>query len=412
MHIAEGHCATGPQPKMHVGPKPTHLEPEKAELGVHVSHLVGSASRKAAGLYFSVRGLAQELSEAGARVDAVALADEFSELDAEAWEPIEPHFLQARWPRGFGFSPMWVESLNSLQPEIVHVHGLWMFHSFAGRIYGKRAGRPYVLSPHGMLEPQALKVKAWKKLPVWLLWEKRAVRGAAVIHCTSQAEAKHVRERGFRQPLAVIPNGVGVPLIGKQGERSREERVVLFLSRIHPIKGLIGLIDAWALLKPNGWKLRIVGPDDYNYRRAVEHHARRAGVGGLIEFSGAVYGEEKWAAFRAADLFVLPSLSENFGNVVTEALVSGVPVVATTGTPWRGLAEQGCGWWVKPTPKTLAEALDAGMKLSDDERAAMGARGRAWAIQEFSWPKIAMDMLSVYEWVLGRGAMPGCVRLD
>ena len=287
-----------------------------------------------------------------------------------------------------------------------------MFHSLVCGIYAFRTKKPYMLSPHGMLEPRAFAVRRWKKAPVWRLWEKRVVENAAVIHCTSEAEACHVRELGFRQPIAVIPVGVEAPKEWKKEQTGGKERTVLFFSRIHPIKGLSELIDAWSIAWRDGWMLRIAGPGDQDYIQVVERMAKRAAPSGSIKLSGASYGEEKWRAFRSADLFVLPSRSENFGNVVTEALVSGLPVITTTGTPWEALEEQGCGWWVEPTPKGLARALQEGMSMSDEERLAMGARGRAWAIEEFSCQKIAAEMLSVYDWVLGRGERPGCVRLD
>jgi len=376
-------------------------------------HLVGSASRRAAGLFHSVRGMAIEQSRIdGCRVAVMALEDDYSVQDYAEWEPIEPSLIKQSWPGGLGISREWFLGLRRTNPDVLHAHGLWMFHSLACMLYAGQTKKPYVVSPHGMLEPRAFGMKAWKKKPVWMTWERRVVHNAAVLHCTSEIEGRHLRERGFRQPLAVIPNGTQLPPDFGDRRATRRERVVLFLSRIHPIKGLIELVDAWKLLKPKGWRLRIVGPDDHRYSRVIARHAVLAGVAETIEFSEAVYGDSRWAAMHDADLFILPSLSENFGNVVAEALVSGVPVITTTATPWKALPSRGCGWYVEPQPESLAMALEEAIGLSDAERWEMGSNGRTWATSEFSWPKIAREIWSVYEWILGRGPRPACVRLD
>jgi glycosyltransferase involved in cell wall biosynthesis len=125
----------------------------------------------------------------------------------------------------------------------------------------------------------------------------------------------------------------------------------------------------------------------------------------------AVAGAAKAAFYREADLFVLPSASENFGVAAAEALASETPAICTRGTPWAGLEAEGCGWWVDPSVDALATALDAAMSLPAASLRTMGRRGRTWMARDFSWPRVAADMLDLYRWLAGAGERPATVRL-
>jgi len=264
-----------------------------------------------------------------------------------------------------------------------------------------------------MLEPWALSYRRWKKAPVWWLWERRVISSAAVLHATAETEAANIRRLGIKNPIAVIPNGVDIPDRGRRGGGSGQpDRTVLFLSRIHPIKGLLNLVRAWALVRPAGWHLVIAGPDEGRHEQEVRRAVRQAGVEESVVFRGPVYGDAKWELLRSADVFVLPSYSENFGVAVAEALACGVPVITTQATPWNVLSQYQCGWWVPVGVEPLAGALREAIGMSDAERRAMGERGRRLVEEKFSWPKIAREMKEVYEWVLGGGPKPGCVWTD
>lgn len=263
-----------------------------------------------------------------------------------------------------------------------------------------------------MLEPWALEYRRWKKLPVWWLWQRSAIEDAAVLHCTSEAEAQSLRRLGLGNPVAVVPNGVDVPALQHGNCRSDGYRSVGCIARLHPIKGLPLLLEAWASLRPAGWRLRIAGPDKCGHEEELRAQAQTLGIADSVEFRGPVYGQDKWEFLRSAGLFVLPSYSENFGVAVAEALACGVPVITTKGTPWGGLEQAGCGWWVEVGAEPLAAALEEAMRLTDAQRCAMGERGRRLVQEKFSWPEIARQMKEVYEWVLGGGRKPQCVRLD
>ena len=297
---------------------------------------------------------------------------------------------------------------------LVHVHGLWSPVCVMTSRYARRNGVPLVVSPRGMLEPWAWQHRAWKKRPVWWLWERRNLQQAAVLHATSGTEADNLRALGFRNPIAVLPNGVDLPeqrpVELQRPVAGNEPRIILFLSRIHPKKGLVNLVNAWSRTRPAGWRVVVAGPDEDGHLAGIQALAQRAGVAGEFDFVGAVYGQDKWQLYKKASLFVLPTASENFGVSVAEALSMGVPAITTKGAPWQSLVEQRCGWWIDQGVEPLAQALVSATGCSDRERMEMGLRGAAWVRMTLGWDRIGAEMAQVYDWVLCGGPCPACVR--
>jgi len=243
-----------------------------------------------------------------------------------------------------------------------------------------------------------------------MAYQKAALRQASLFHVTSEEEVEALRDLGFDQPVAMIPNGVQLPEQQSADSSSAGPRRALFLSRLHPKKGLPMLIEAWARVRPKDWELILVGPSEEGHRAELEEQVRSHGLDDEITFSGSVSDKEKWAVYRSADLFVLPTHSENFGIVVAEALAAGTPVLTTTGTPWRELETHGCGWWVEPEVERITRALDDAVGCADEERRAMGARGRRLVEEQYSWQGVARQMQAAYRWLVNGGARPECVR--
>jgi glycosyltransferase involved in cell wall biosynthesis len=153
----------------------------------------------------------------------------------------------------------------------------------------------------------------------------------------------------------------------------------------------------------------VCGPDECGHTEQVKRAVAEAGLSGEFEFKSLVNGVEKEALYASADLFVLPTFSENFGIAVAEALAAGVPVITTTGAPWEELRTRQCGWWIDIGVEPLAVAMREATLLSDQERYEMGQRGRRLVEEKYAWPQIGRDMLAVYQWVLGQGPQPECV---
>ena len=310
--------------------------------------------------------------------------------------------------------------VREFHPDVFHGNGIWLPGNHATAALARRHGLPLIITPHGMLEPWALRQKAWKKrLALWL-YQRRDLRGAACLHATAEAEAVQLRRLGFSQPVAVIPNGIDVPadvltaVVAGTHDVDRADgdlrRTVLFLSRLHPKKGLLDLVRAWARLRPAGWRVQIAGPDEEGHRRVVETAIRAAGVDADFAFLGNLNDDRKWAVYRAANVFVLPSYSENFGMVVAEALAAGLPVITTRGAPWRELSDYRCGWWTEIGAEPLGVALGSALALDDAARRAMGERGRDLAREKYLWPAQAAKMRAVYDWLGGHREPPAWVQ--
>lgn len=295
--------------------------------------------------------------------------------------------------------------------QIIHDNGIWLFNNHITAKISDLLNIPRVVSVRGMLEPWALNYRAWKKQLAWRLYQHYDLQTAKILHATALREAENLRHLGLRQPIAVIPNGVSLPALAEQRQLQRLH-TALFLGRVHPVKGLLELVEAWRIVQPADWEFIIAGPDEGGHRQVVMEAIRRAGLDKHFELVGAVDGEDKIALYRQADLFVLPSFTENFGVVVAEALACGVPVITTRGTPWEGLLTHRCGWWIDLGVEPLAAAIREATALSDEQRREMGRRGRQYVEREFGWPGIAQQMLSVYHWMLGQGDKPDCVISD
>lgn len=295
-------------------------------------------------------------------------------------------------------------------PSVVHAHGIWTGGSLGAARLAEKRGCPLVVSPHGMLEPWAFTHRRYKKAIPWLLWERRVLLNATLLQAMSDQEADAFALRGIRTPIAIHGIGLDLANVMPRDISGSGPRTCLFLSRIHPKKGLPMLLRAWASLKPSDWRLVIAGPDEGGHSTTLKDLSRRLGLSSSVEFVGPMYGTEKWLAFSQADLFVLPSHSENFGIVVAEAMAAGMPAISTTGTPWRVLQDEGVGWWVAPDEHAIRNALVEALQRPPEALRAMGQKAALIARERFSWPMIASTMRCAYEWALMGGAPPSCIR--
>jgi glycosyltransferase involved in cell wall biosynthesis len=382
--------------------KPMLRTPRKREkVGVVLS--TNTISRNGGGLFESVRALAQYLHTAGDPVEVLSCSDGWSSTDSAAWAPVKPRSFQPLLPNVVRYARGISSVLKHSDADVLHTHGVWQFPSYVALSW-KQRGRTHIMSPRGMLEPWALRYRGWKKVPIWWLVERRNCLSAHAVHATSIQEARQVRRLGYEGPIAVIPNGVPLPdIIHKPPAATK---TALFLSRVHEKKGLEMFLQAWARVLPAGWKFVICGPGDPAYLAKLEQLVRIFGLKEVVSFVGGSYNGDRDALYRHADLFVLPSYSENFGLVVAEALSWQVPVLTTKGTPWRELESMRCGWWVDPDASSLADALSKATTCSDGERHEMGVRGRALVESNYTWDVAGSQMRTFYRWVLDGGETP------
>ena len=335
------------------------------------------------------------------------------DLGAEVPRGAHVHVHSVFGPHAFGFAPTMRETLARLMPEIIDVQGLWTYSSLANLRHHRCHGTPYIITPHGMLDPWARSRSWWKKKTVRLWFEDAHLAGANCLRATAEMEATHFRTFGLRNPIAVVPNGVEIPS-RSAGERDKGSvRRLLFLSRLHPKKGLRFLLNAWVSIasKRPEWELLIAGPDEVNHKAEMQRLAVRLGAP-RVHWIDSVHGEEKSDLYRSADLFVLPTYAENFGLVIAEALAYGVPVITTRNAPWEGIKQHRCGQWIELTNEALREALLKMTAIPRPTLIEMGQRGRAWMERDFGWDSIAERMLEVYDWVLHGGHAPDCVHFS
>lgn len=391
-----------------------------------VLHVVASINEDTGGPAITVPALARALARAGAEC-TVASLDYVRHGPRPTLEGVrevtQPVGLLARNLRGW--SPSFARALCCLAREsadIVHGNGLWMFPNLYARRAAAQAHIPLVISPRGMLDPWSQQRSAIKKAIAWHAFERGNLHSAAAFHATSDAEAGAIRALGLRQPIAIITNGVAFaqselpPARGMLEARFpglRGKRWLLFLSRLHPKKGIAELLSAWRSLEGRlpDWHLVLAGPDLDGYGETMRRRCVELGIAARATFTGMLSGEAKDCALGNAELFVLPTHSENFGIAVAEALARGVPVITTREAPWRVLQDAGCGWWIRDSLPELEATLDAAMSLDAARLREMGARGKLVVARDCSWEQAALQMLPVYQWLTGRSPRPDCVTV-
>jgi glycosyltransferase involved in cell wall biosynthesis len=285
--------------------------------------------------------------------------------------------------------------------DLIHLHGMWTPFLAIAALIAYRQNVPLLISPHGCLEPWALRNKGYKKLLAMKVYQGAVLRSASLLVATADQELRSLRNLGYRQPIAVVPNGVDVGMVTQRRDQD-EVKTFLFLSRVHPIKGLLDLVEAWALVRQPGWRIVIAGGDEDGYRTKVETLIRQRGLESDFEFSGFVDGARKQACFAQANVFILPTYSENFGIAVAEALANELPVITTTGAPWSDLVQHRCGWWVEPGISGISSALVEAMDCVPGELKQMGQRGRQLVLAKYSWVEIGITAREVSEWVLDK----------
>ncbi len=391
-----------------------------------VIQIVPSIAAESSGPSYSVPALCQGLTSAGCDVSLHFLDTVPTHLTHISYQVVS-YPRRELGLRNLGRSPAMFSGLMEAArtADVIHNNSLWMmpnvYPSWIVRRLRQKNENPrvkLVTAPRGTLAPWSLAKGKWKKRIFGALFQYPALRLTDMFHATSEKEYEEIRTLGYRQPVAIVPIGMDVPELGVSGFEFRVSgsragnrmKKVVFFGRLHKVKGVDRLVRAWERVARDKWELVIAGPDNgmLDVLKGIVAERRLP----RVSFVGEINGHAKYEFLAGADIYVLPSDTENFGVTVAEALASGTPVIASQGTPWQGLERERCGRWVPIGVVPLAAALEELMAMSDEERAAMGARGREWIRREFSWSGIGAQMKGAYEWLLGTGDKPEFVRLD
>jgi glycosyltransferase involved in cell wall biosynthesis len=398
-----------------------------SDLPIRVTQVMAHLSRQSGGVFEAVLGLAPALG--------VRSRIEVGVLGLDHPDPAADHLVQrgvptrafpVRGPVSFGYAPGLGRVLRDASPDVLHIHGLWMYPSIAAMGWSGRP-MPYVVSPHGMLDGWALANRRWKKKLAGLAFETRHLRGAACLHALCASELTAIRSAGLTNPVCIIPNGVepeptprtvAAPLWRR--EVPERASILLFLGRLAPQKGLPDLLRGFARQRSGAagdsvpsrhWHLVIAGWGEPGYCDLLRDVTRDLGLGDVVHFVGPQFGEEKVRTFSAADAFVLPSVSEGLPIAILEAWAARLPVLMTPRCNLDIGFHAGAALQIEPEPASIANGLQRLFSLSVRERQQMGERGAQLVVSQFSWPKAAESMEAVYRWILGRANRPDTVDI-
>jgi glycosyltransferase involved in cell wall biosynthesis len=375
-----------------------------------ILHVTSDLSVAGAGLKAAVESLSASMKAVHGDVTVLGLDNsDWARTDHKTWMGAPARTVKPIGPNKLGYSPGMVSAIYDLCPNVVHVHGLWRYSCMAARSWSEKTTNPYVISPHGMLSPSALQFsRLYKRLAVSVC--RRSLQGASCLVASSAGEMNDIRAWGLTNPVAVIP--LGVHPIKALSTTKPGRRQIIYLGRLHPIKGIENLLEAWSKLEAahSDWELLIVGPDENRYSETIARGIKELALSS-VRLQKPVVGHERDLLLASAELCVLPSLGENFGLTIAESLMVGTPVIANKGAPWEGLIDHRCGVWIDHGVEALTVAMKQMLSLTDEERTVMGLRGREWMLQDFTWPSVARKHIKLYRWLGHQGEKPDFVNL-
>jgi glycosyltransferase involved in cell wall biosynthesis/predicted dehydrogenase len=321
------------------------------------------------------------------------------------FEPSRPYMYG--WSRKFS---SYIRETAADRESVFHVHNMWRLPMVEACKQAARNKRPSFVSPHGALNPVALSAKPLRKRFFWWLIERKRLKNSTVLRATSIQEAQYLRELIPGAPIAIVPPGTDLPEL-PESKPENNQKTALFLSRIIPNKGPLLLLKAWSIIRPENWRLVIAGSDEVGHLADLRRAVRQYGLEDSVSFIGPTFQDKKWRPYLEADLFILPTLSENFGIAIAEALASGLPVITTHGAPWEKLISHDCGWWVEIGAEPLIKAMREAFEADGEELRQMGRRGRELVEKNYTWPSVARQMIEAYKWAEGGGDPPECIIL-
>ncbi|MDR1683433.1 MAG: glycosyltransferase [Candidatus Symbiothrix sp.] len=310
----------------------------------------------------------------------------------------------------FSYSPEYRQFLQKNPYDIYHAQGVWTYPTFITAKLARYCNKPYIITPRGMLYPQALAISKLKKQIFLKLFLMNDLNKAACVHATCMEEMQHIRNLGVESPIAVIPNPVSIHDF--KGHETFKSFQIGYLGRVHPRKNIERLLYVWDKLNLNqtNVELVIIGDGNKQYMDFLKAEQAKLNLKNVV-FTGFLTGKAKENTLNSLSYLVVPSDFENFGMIIPEALIKGIPVIASTGTPWEELNTHNCGWWVDNDVDTLAETIQKAIDTPENERVEMGKRGQGLVKNNYSVEVVAKKMIRLYDWMLNGGAKPEYVYL-
>jgi glycosyltransferase involved in cell wall biosynthesis len=387
---------------------------------MRVAHVLSHVSSVHAGVPIATRKIGRLLRHYGVDVSfwTTGTVEDQRMLENDG---ILSHVFPRAFPRGWRYAPGLGKALraHSDSIDVLHVHEIWTYPVFAALRAAKQKCLPFIWSPRASLEPWRLKHKKWKKHIYFSVLCRPMMEEAACMHAVSTGEADGIRTLGYRGPIAVIPNGVNPDEFMSLPDPTEadliwqglaEKRVVLFLSRLSPEKGIDQLLPAWKRIasRPSYQDAMLVlaGPDDRGYQQVIRSEISRLGIDNSILLTGLVSGRQKMALISRADLYVLPSYSEGFSNSLLENFAAGKPALITDGCHFPEVVEAGAALCVQPESSQLFEGLSTMLDKDSATLKEMGNRGRKLVLENYTWDVSVRKLLTLYSLILSGGTIP------
>lgn len=382
--------------------------------------LTSYGSHLGGGLYSTMTCYSQAMKNMGVEPVIVSFVDEFWEQDKTAYGNVRTlsyHRCNVSGIKQLGFSTDIHRVVREENADIIHQQGIWMYYSYATLVEKRNNPKcKVIIEPHGMLDPWAVRNSGWKKKIVGRLFEYKNLQTADCIHALCQSEYESIRKFGLNNPVAIIPNGITLPQCPRY-ERNHKKKILLFIGRIHPKKGIRELLLGLALLKQqpslfHNWEVHIAGWDQHGHINELKQIVETHNLTNEVKFVGSLYGEEKEKALCRANAFILPSFSEGLPMSVLEAWAYELPVVMTEFCNIPEGFERNCAIKIETTPSDICEKLIALFQMSETELAEMGKRGQDLVSQCFTWEVVAKQTIDLYKYLLGEIPKPSFVYED
>ncbi len=363
-----------------------------------IVHFITSIDKKSGGTATYMQLLTEKIAKEVEVIVATGISCNPVEI-----EGAKIHFFNLSIKRMVQFSFEAGKFLDEYKPDLLHINGIWELPNVIIQKCAQKRNIPVIISPHGMLEPWILNKNRGKKKLALFLYQKHSIISATSLHATAHSEYNNIRKLGIETNMQIIENGIRTENAEKK-KSWEKTKTLLFLSRIDPKKGIENLIDALSICKHElkGYKVVIAGEGEPDYVDSLKKRAALNNLGHQIEFPGGAYGNSKWDLFKKADVFVLPTYSENFGIVIAEALSCGTPVITTKGAPWSDLSEYQCGWWIDIGVGPLSHALLDFARKTEVELEQMGRTGHAMVLSKYSADSMGRKMIRFYQSILSQ----------
>lgn len=383
-----------------------------------VVFLTADNSRSAGGLFYTITSVTKSLLDKGIDVSVIGRNDKYSQQDIPMYGTVPIiTYNRVKLPifETLGYSTDINYIIDTQHPQIIHQQGIWMYHSCAALDYKSRHPETIlIIEPHGMLDPWAVRNSAWKKKIVGNLFEYKNLRNADCIHALCESEYESIRKFGLKNPVAIIPNGVKLPM-NLHYNKSSDKKILLYIGRIHPKKGIKELILGIGMIKKanpsvlESWEIHIAGWDQNGHINELKNLVEISHLGNNVKFIGAIFGEAKEKALSQANAFILPSFSEGLPMSVLEAWAYKLPVIMTDYCNLPEGFKSNAAFRISPIPESISQILQDVFSADNTRLKEIGNNGYNLVNRNFTWDRVANQTIELYKYLINGGKKPDFV---